>query len=194
LPQALKRSAIETVETTSANVINNGYGTNGFDGVPLFSLVHPDLDGGTQANTPSVQADLSVTSLTAALTAFEKFTDQRGLKYPCKARMLYIPSDLWNIAEEIIKSEYKPYSANNEKNAIQLKELQYMQGHYLTDTDGWTLLADKDSHHLKFYWRVRLGDLRRGTDFDSTNLKHLARMRFSVGYSHWLGTYGSQGA
>ena len=84
--------------------------------------------------------------------------------------------------------------ANNEVNALQKKDLQYLVNHYLTDTDAWALLAEKGNHRLKFYWRVRLGALKRGTDFDTTNLKHLARMRFSVGYSHWMGTYGSVGA
>ncbi|KKK91444.1 hypothetical protein LCGC14_2712890, partial [marine sediment metagenome] len=45
LPAALNRSGIETVEITAANIINNGFTTNGFDGVPLFSTAHPNLDG-----------------------------------------------------------------------------------------------------------------------------------------------------
>lgn len=193
LPQALNRSATETVEIVAANIFNNGFTTNGFDGVPLFSLLHPTLDGGTQANTPSTQVDLSVTSLTAGLTTIEKFVDEMGLKRPTKAVLLMIPVDSWNIAEELIGSEYKPYSSNNEVNALQKKDLDYSVSHYLTDTDAWFLLAEKQNTMLKFFWRVMLGDLRRGTDFDSTNLKHLARMRFSVGYSHHMGTYGSSG-
>ncbi len=194
LPQALARSAIETVETTAFNIFNNGFSTTGFDGKVLFATDHPNLDASSQSNRPTTMADLSVTSLTAGLTAIEKFVDEKSLKRPSKAKMLLIPSDLWNIAEELLGSEYKPYVANNEVNALQQKDLQYMAGHYLTDTDAWFLLSEKVDHKLKFFWRVRLGALKRGTDFDSTNLKHLARMRFSVGYSHWMGTYGSQGA
>jgi len=193
LPTALNRSAIESVEISAANVINNGFAINGFDGVPLFSRLHPNLDGTTQANTPAVQADLSVTSLTAGLTAIEKFVDERSLQRPTKAVLLVVPVDSWNIAEELLGSEYAPYVANNEVNALQKKDLQYFVYHYMTDTDAWVLLAEKGMHLIKFFWRVKLGALRRGTDFDSTNLKHLARMRFSVGYSHWMGTYGSSG-
>lgn len=194
LPQALNRAAMETVEVTAANVINNGFTTTGFDGVSLFSTAHPSLDGSTQANRPSTDADLSVTSLTAGLTTIEKFTDERGLKRPTKAVMLAVPPDLWNVAEELLGSEYKPYTANNEVNALQAKDLRYFVWHYMTDVDAWALFAEKGMHKLKFYWRVKLGALRRGTDFDSTNLKHLARMRFSVDYSHWMGTYGTVGA
>lgn len=87
----------------------------------------------------------------------------------------------------------KSDSANNEVNALQEKSLQYTINHYLTDTDAWFLLSEKSGHMLKFFWRVRPGTLRRGNDFDSTNLKHLQRMRFSVGYSHHMGTYGTSG-
>ena len=194
LPQALNRSAIETVETTAFAELNNGFTTAGFDGVSLFNTAHPNLDGSSQANRPSTDADLSVTSLTAGLTAIEKFVDEKGLKRPTKAVMLLVPVDLWNVAEELLGSEYKPYVANNEVNALLKKDLRYFVGHYLTDTDAWMLLAEKGMHKLKFFWRVRLGALKRGTDFDSTNLKHLARMRLSVGYSHWMGTYGTVGA
>jgi hypothetical protein len=128
------------------------------------------------------------------LTAIEKFVDERGLQRPTKAVTLAIPVDSWNIAEELLGSEYKPYVANNEVNALQKKDLQYFVWHYLTDSDAWFLLGEKSQLKLKFYWRVKMGALRRGTDFDSTNLKHLQRMRFSVGYSHWMGTYGSSGA
>lgn len=193
-PQALNRSAIETVEVTAANIFNNGFTNTGFDGVSLFNTAHPNLDGSTQGNRPGTDADLSVSSLTAGLTAIEKYVDERGLKRPTKAKMLAVPVDSWNIAEELLGSEYKPFVANNEVNALQKKDLQYFVWHYLTDVDAWFLLAQKDATQLKFWWRVQLGALRRGTDFDSTNLKHLARMRFSVGYSHWMGTYGSVGA
>lgn len=194
LPAALDRSAMETVEDTSFNIFNNGFSTTGFDGVSLFSTAHPNLDGSSQSNRPSTDADLSVASLTAGLTVFEQFTDERGLKRPSKAAMLLIASDNWATASELIGSEFKPYTGNNEKNAIQDKRLQFFEGHYLTDTDAWFLLAEKMNHKLKFFWRVRLGALKRGTDFDSTNLKHLSRMRFSVGYSHWMGTFGTPGA
>lgn len=194
LPAALNRSGIETVEVSSANIFNNGFSNTGFDGVSLFNTAHPTLDGATQANRPSTDADLSVTSLTAGLTTIEGYTDERGLKLPTRAKMLIVPVDLWNVAEELLGSEYKPYTANNEVNAFQQKDLQYFVWHYLTDTDAWFLVSEKPDHMLKFYWRVRMGALRRGTDFDSTNLKHLARMRFSVGYSHWMGTYGTSGA
>ena len=40
-PEALDRSAKETVEVTAANVFNNGFSTTGFDGKVLFATDHP---------------------------------------------------------------------------------------------------------------------------------------------------------
>ena len=193
LPQALNTSAMHTAEVQSANVFNNGFSTNGYDGVPLFSTSHVNTDNSTISNRPTTNVDLSVTSLTAGITTVEDYTNERGLKLPTKMRMLYVPTALWAVAEELLNSTYKPYSANNEINALQSRELMSFVGHYLTDTDAWFLLSRKEDNELVFWWRVRLGQLRRGNDFDSTNLKHLARMRFSVGHYHWKGTYGTAG-
>jgi hypothetical protein len=192
LPQALNGAAMETVEVSFFNIFNNGFSTNGFDGVPLFSASHPLLSGGTQSNTPSTQADLSVTSLQNGITAFGQFKDERGLNKACYAKKLMVGVANQFVVEELLKSEYKPYTANNERNAIMSHDLVSFVSHYLTDDDAWFLLGE--DHMIKFIWRVRLGALRKSTDFDTTNLKHLARMRFSTGYSHYKETYGSSGA
>lgn len=194
LPTALSNAGMETVEVSFFNIFNNGFSTNGFDGVPLFSASHPLLSGGTQANTPSTQADLSVTSLQNGITAFGQFVDERGLHKACYPKTLMVGVSNQFVADELLKSEFKPYTANNERNAIMSHDLTAFVSHYLTDADAWFLLADKSEHMIKFIWRVRPGALRKSTDFDTTNLKHLARMRFSTGYSHYKGTYGSSGA
>ena len=159
----------------------------------MFSTAHPMLDASTQANKPTTDVDLSVTSLTAGITTVEKYEDEMGLKQPTKANLLVVAVDNWNVAEELLGSEFKPFVANNEINALMKRDMSFFIWHYLTDVDAWFILAEKAAHKLKFFWRVRMGALRRGNDFDTTNLKHLQRMRFSVGNSHWMGTYGSSG-
>ncbi len=194
LPDALSGSLEETVEVSAANVFNNGFATAGFDGKVLFASDHPLLAGGTQSNIPSTAADLSVTSLINGITAFGQFVDEQGLHRALMPSQLLVAVDNWATAMELTSSEYKPYTANNERNAIMSKNLDPVINHYLTDSDAWFLLAPKSEHRLKFFWRVRPGALRKSTDFDSTNLKHLSRSRFSVGYSHYMGTYGTPGA
>lgn len=193
LPTALEGAAEETIEVIAANVYNTGFTNTGFDGVSLFNTAHPLIGGGTQSNTLSTAADLSVTSLMAAITQFGKMLDERGLHRALHPRLLAVAVDNQFVAEELLKSEYKPYTGNNERNTLQSHDLEFTVNHYFTNAEYWFLNAEKTEHHAKFFWRVRLGDLRKGTDFDSTNLKHLARMRFSVGYSHYIGLFGVNG-
>lgn len=193
LPEALLGSAEETIEITAANVYNNGFTQNGFDGVSLFNTAHPLIGGGTQSNTLSTAADLSVTSLMAGITTFGKFLDERGLHKKLKPELLAVAVDNQFVAEELLKSEYKPYTGDNEINTIKSKELKFTVNHYFTNAEYWFLLAAKAMLKIKFFWRVKPGALRRGTDFDSTNLKHLQRMRFSCGWSHYIGSFGVNG-
>ncbi len=192
-PELLAASGMETVEVTSANIFNNGFTDNGFDGVPLFSTSHPKLGGGTHSNKPAVDADLSVTTLTAGFTAIDQYTDEMSLTMKTKAATLAVAPDNWNIIFELLQSDYKPYTANNERNALMTKNVDPFIWHYLTDPDAWFLIAEKTNHNLKFYWRKKPGRLRRGNDFDTFNLKHVQSMRFDVDYSHHKGTYGSSG-
>lgn len=111
LPEALNGAAEETIEVTAANVYNNSFTTNGFDGVPLFSTAHPLIGGGTQSNTLTTAADLSVTSLMAGITTFGKFIDERGLHRALTPRLLAVAVDNQFVAEELLKSEYKPLNS-----------------------------------------------------------------------------------
>lgn len=193
LPEALAGSANETIEVTAASIYNNGFTTNGFDGVSLFNTAHPLIGGGTQSNTLTTPADLSVTSLMAGITTFGKFLDERGNHRKLMPKLLAVAVDNQFVAEELLKSEYKPYTGNNERNSILSHDLEFTVNHYFTNAEYWFLLAQKAELHIKFFWRVHLGALRKGTDFDSTNLKHLARMRFSCGWSHYIGSFGVNG-
>ena len=62
---ALANSMRQTIETVSANHLNNGFSSTykGADGVELFSSAHPNINGGVFANEPSTQADLSEAAL-----------------------------------------------------------------------------------------------------------------------------------
>ena len=76
MASALGRSVHQGIQVNAFDVINNGFVTTnnvGFDSLALFSTAHTVLQGGTQSNRPTVDADLSVTSLQAAVENFEKF-------------------------------------------------------------------------------------------------------------------------
>lgn len=103
LTKALAFSMRQTREIVAANVINRAAttGYNGGDGVTLLSTAHPNVAGGTWANTPAAAADLSGASLEAAAIAIMNFTNDRGLNIAVKPQKLIIPPALTFEAERI---------------------------------------------------------------------------------------------
>jgi len=189
--QALARSAAHTYETVAANIFINGFATAGPDGVSLFNTAHPKISG-SQANRPSTAADLSVTSLKAALTTFRGTTDDQGLKLVLSPSLLWVSAtDEW-LAYELLRSENRPHSADNEINVLR-NRLEPFVWDYLTDTDAWGLLSAKSQHKLKFYNRMPV-KTDASDDFDTKDGKFSVICRITAGFSDWRGTYGSPGA
>src|SRR5574342_1113859 len=78
--RALGSSMNYTYEVDHANIFNNGFtSTDGApDGVVLFSTAHPLEGGGTNANRPSTDGDLSVAQLRTALVDISNTKDGAG--------------------------------------------------------------------------------------------------------------------
>lgn len=193
---ALARTGLQRQEVDAANVLNNSFsstaGTSdlGPDGVSLINSAHVLSVGGTQSNAMAANADLAVASLQEAIGILEKCKDERNLNIALKASTLVVPPDLQWVAAELLGSEYKPGTADNEVNAIKGKGLKYTVNHYLTNTNAWFLLADE--HKLRRFTRVPL-QFYKGNDFDTDDAKFKARMRYSVGATDWRGITGNAG-
>jgi Mu-like prophage major head subunit gpT len=194
MPQALARSAHQTIEVQSWNIFNNAFNTGypGLDGVNLISTAHPNVSGtgGPYSNRLSTDADLSVTSLQAGIQLMELVTDDRDLNMMIRPKLLVVSTNQKWMARELLNSEFKPGTGDNEINAFKDEDLSYMVSHYLTSTHSWYLVADKADHYLKFYWRQKL-QMDNDDDFDTGDAKFKATMRFSVGFSGWRGIVGS---
>ena len=134
-----------------------------------------------------------MTSLQAAVENLENTTDDRDINVMIKPRMLVIaPENKW-MARELLNSEKKPHTADNEINALVDEELKYLISHFMSDNDAWFLNGGKDDHYLNFFWRERLR-MDNDDDFDTGDAKFKGFMRFSAGFSGWRGVYGSSGA
>lgn len=198
--RALIKSAIDLQEVTAALKFNNGFGTTdadgfsstGFDGLQLFSTAHTRLDGGaTLRNRPSADVDLGVTGLQNALIDWHtQNLDERGRPQLIRPKLLIVhPNDLFT-ARELLQSEFKPGTANNEINALREDGLSFMVSHYVTDNDAWYLIGDQ--HDLNFIWDVRpRGGMEE--DFDTEVIKRKVVEGFFVGHGEWRGTWGTSG-
>ena len=194
LERSLMESSVDRQETDGANVLNNGFSTS-FAGFvaseSLFSTSHARLDGGTaQANRPSTDVSLGVTALQNAIIQFHLLKNDRGRPYMSVPKKLIIhPNDIMT-ARELLGSEFKPGTANNEINALREDGLSFMVSHYVTDTNAWYLLGD--NHDLNFIWDLR-PELETEEDFDTKDIKRTLVQWYSTGFGEWRGTYGSSG-
>jgi phage major head subunit gpT-like protein len=194
----LAKASRNAREVSFFNMLNNGFTTEyGFPkfgaNEPLFSAIHTKLGGGTGSNRASTDADLSPTSLEAGVISFESLSDEMDIPVVIKPSLLVVPPGSKMIAREILGSEFRPYTSNNEINALREEGLDYMVGHYIVDPDSWFLLAKKGDHDLNFFERAATR-FQNGDDFDTGDAKFKGFQRFSVGAGEWRGAYGSQGA
>jgi len=180
--------------------INSGFGTtggtgftaSGFDSTALFSTAHPLKRGGTNANRATTDMDLGVTALEIAQELMQTTLSESGTPDPRHGEVLVVGPSLYYTAKELTSSELKPYTANNEINPL-YGEQQFIQVHYLSDSDSWFLFAKKDKHDVNFWVRQDI-DVEFDSDFDTGDLKIKGTARWAVGHGDWRGCFGSLGA
>ena len=195
--KALARAMAYTKQVKAASVINNGFSSSyvGGDGVALFSTAHPLVNGATNSNRPSTNADLNETSLENAVIQIAAWTDERGLLIAAKPRKLIIPPALQFVATRLLETSLRVGTTDNYINALKnngsIPE-GYTINNFLTDTNGWYLTTDVPNG-LKHFERTALTNSMDG-DFDTGNVRYKARERYSFGWSDPLGMFGSPGS
>lgn len=177
---------------STTNNVNYGFLATGYDGLAWFSTAHTRLDGGTnQANRPSTDADLGVGALGDAVIQFGLWTDHRGRKSRAVPNLLVVhPNDALT-AKELLGSQGKPGTPNNDMNVFAGMNIDLVVDPYLTDTDSWFLL---DTRQIDTYWfwdvnpRTAMED-----DFDMEVIKRKRVQGHSLGHGEWFGAYGTSG-
>jgi phage major head subunit gpT-like protein len=118
--KALARAMAYTKQVKAAAVINNGFSSSylGGDGVSLFSIAHPLVNGGTNSNRPTTGADLNETSLEAAVIQIAAWVDEKGLLIAAKPRKLIVPPSLMFVATLLLDTNLRVGTADNDINAL----------------------------------------------------------------------------
>jgi len=193
---ALAMSFRQTKENVGANIYNRAFnGTYlGGDGVSLCSTSHPNTSGGTFANKPSVDADLSEASLEDALTAIMGFQNDRGLLINVMPKSIVVARQNWWNANRILKSAYTPSTANNAVNVLVATNALpegIVMNHYLTSPNAW-FVRTNIQNGLKYYSRVGI-QFDQDNDFDTMNAKAKGYERYSFGWTDPRAIYGVNG-
>lgn len=189
----LMESFAQTKEILGADVLNSGdtYDPNvGGDGVSLFSTAHP-IDGNTWANRPTVDVDLSESSLENAQIAIRYFPDQAGLRIMARGKLLIVPPQLKYVATRLLMTELRPGTANNDVNALKWGD-DYSEGFqvmdFLTSPYAWFV---KTTIKGLLYLERRRFDTDMQVDFTTQNLLVAGTERYSFNYFNPRAAYGS---
>jgi phage major head subunit gpT-like protein len=198
LAAELGRSSRYTAELYGHDVYNNAFTPGkyvGRDGQPLISAAHPvPGTGGTIANRPAVDTDLSSAALEAAWGAYQTQTDDRGLPIDLMPAVLLVHPTQVMLARRLLESASLNVNGGNsgEINPIQ-GMVAIVSSPYLVDQDAWFLLSQMSDLDIRFYWR-RKPDTKTWDDEDTDATIHKIKQRHSVGFGDWRGVYGSPGA
>jgi len=195
LAAELARSARNRQEVQAWSILNNAFSTS-FTGFTtseaLCSTAHAGLDGVSRANRPSPDVGFGVTYLQNAIRRFEEMTDERNLpRLMAPTTVIISPLNKF-VAREVLGSSNKPYTADNEINALIEEDLSWMIAHYLTTNTYHFLLAAKGQHDLNYLWR----DHPIFDSFDdpwTKNAVFTSYQRHIEGYGSWRGIDGSTG-
>jgi len=195
---ALAMSFRQTKENVAANIYNRAFNSTykGGDAVELCSTSHPNTTGGTWANKPSVDADLSEAALEDAMIAIMGFQNDRGLLISVMPQTLHVARNEVFNAQRILNSSYQPGNSNNDINVI--KSGNYIPGgfkcnHYFTAAHAWFIRNSiPGKTGMKHYERVSIM-FDQDNDFDTMNAKAKGYERYSFGWSDPRAIWGSNG-
>lgn len=192
----LAKSARVTQEINGLNLYNNAFGsTLTADGVSLCNLAHPLPSGLTYRNRLTVDADLSPTMLDQMITDFKtQFIGDTGIVYDgLKESILLVHPSKIRYAMEILNSDLRADTTDNNLNSLKSAGLKVVTSPYLTDEDATFMLSSPSVHGGRIVSRKALGTANKA-EFDTDTIKYKASYRESLGFTVGYGVFGSQGA
>lgn len=189
------RASRNRQEVDAWSVLNSAFNTSvvGFTAAEsLCSTAHIGIDGVSRANRPTPDIGFSVTGIQNSVMRYESMTNERNLPRLMAPVMAVITPTNKFAAREILGSSGKPYTADNELNALVEEDISWLVAHYITTSTFWFLMAAKGVHDLNFLWR----DHPIQDSFDdpwTKNAIFTSYQRHTRGFGSWRGTDGSTG-
>ena len=192
----MAESAVDSQEQSAFDVFNNAFGTaTAWDGLSLCNTAHTLPSGLTFRNKPSVDVDLSPSALDAALADFDtQFIRDSGKISMMKPRVLLVHSSNKRYAQEIIGSDLKADTANNNMNSLKGEGLIVIATPRLSDTDSWFLLSAPQDTGLRIVSRKAV-ETKSNADigFMNDSIVYKSRYREIIGVTHAYGVWGTSG-
>jgi len=190
--RSLGMAVYQTRQVVALNIINNGFTDTGPDGATLFSTSHTMIGGHTYANRPSTDISLSVGGMRSMEVQMMRQVNHRNINIYLMPRVIWAPPELSQTLMELLKSVDRPDTPNRATNTFYMHNYDAMVSPYLTSVTAWGAFSDKSQHELRFYER-KAPTTKSWVDDPSGDVNTRIRTRFSVGYSDFIGTWGTTG-
>jgi phage major head subunit gpT-like protein len=191
LPKSLGKGGRVIVEQVSADILNDGFTVNGYDGTPLFSDSHK-LNGTKGGVCDNLFDDvLSDTGIKNGRLLIKRLVDDAGIKIQAMADTIIVPDDLEMTLLTLLQTDKLVGNNFNDKSQIFGKYKAVVMT-YLDDPASW-FMQDSSMNEMNFFWRVK-PEFAAEENFDTMIAKYRGYLRFSVGYSDFRGIAGSNPA
>lgn len=198
LVRKLARSGRESQIVQTMNLFNNGFSSETTaDGLSIFNSAHTLPRSSTFRNTPSVQQDLSESALQQWITDFRtQFVGDTGIKMNMMPKILLVHTSKEAYARELVGSQLKADTADNNMNSLSTFGLQVISSPHLTDEDASFLLSAPSEHGLKVFVRSPIETKAAGPEvgFMTDSIFYKSRYREVIGAHEAYGAYGSSGS
>lgn len=193
----LAQSGRDTEERQAWAMLNTAFTTQqSYDAASICNTAHALKGGSTYGNRPNPDAALSFTSLQASLERHMLMVNERSLKIRQAPSRLIVPIQLSWLADEILDSSQKPFTADNTTNVLAKGKvgLTAYASEFLTSTTAWWTVCTegRSKHKLMFFWREKPNFDK---DYDKTARVaiFLNFFRFGTAAFDWRGIDGSTG-
>ena len=196
---ALANSYMRTRQSHAARMFNFGFNVdtkfyNNTEAVALFSDNHTTTSGASTSTgfDNYVTSSLTAVNVSALRTQMRNFRGDVANKISVMPNTLLYPIDLADRADEIIKSDKDPNSANNTYNPQGNGRWVGKDWEYLTDTNNWFMF---DSNTMKDYlvWFDRTPiEFGKAEEFDTFVAKWRAFCRYSFMWTNWRWGAGAE--
>lgn len=198
-PAGLATRAARKQEEHAASVFNNAFSGSflGPDGKALCATDHPskawvDSGGaeGIEERSNKGTLALSHSALQTTKNLMRDTRDDRGFRISVVPDTLLVPVAKEELAWELIQSDKKINTAENNPN-IHQGRYKLIVWDELTNDDAWFLI---DSRYMKMFlkWFDRVPiEFAMEEEFDTLVAKFRAYMRYECGWSDWVWVFGN---
>ena len=195
-PVGLAMGAVRTREKHAASVFINAFSASytGGDSEQLCDTAHPlspETGAGTHGNMGTTA--LSYDSVVSTRRLMREFVDDRGELVAVNPDTILVPPELEQTAWEIVNTQLKPGTADNDGNFARSKINRVLVWDYLTDANDWFMIDSGLARlYLNWFDRVPLEFEMDPTSDFTLEARFRGYMRYSYGWSDWRWVFGHQ--